>query len=129
MSVVDWNMDHNHTIQAINLKQQPTNLNQMNLTGGDDAGTATPLSSVIDDPNDQTQTFISSFPQMWFTTFAEFEERLKEFESITGTQYNKLKGDKLRDDRPERQTLVYRRLTYACYHYGESRQNENSRNR
>lgn len=127
LSVVDWNMDHNHTVQALNMKPCTIEAGQDLKT--DETELATPELPSVDDPNDQTGAFMNAFPQMWFSTFAEFEERLREFERITGAQYTKWKGDKFRDNRPERGTLVYRRLTYACYHFGESRQNEHSRNR
>ncbi|KAL5960786.1 hypothetical protein TSMEX_011455 [Taenia solium] len=123
LTVVDWNMVHNHLIQGVNLNPK--------VADGElvDKSFPAPLFTSCNNQNDQTELFMEVFPQMWFPIFAEFEEKLKEFERISGTHYNKWKGDKFRANRKERDTLVYRRLTYACYHYGESRQQENSRNR
>ncbi|KAH9280171.1 hypothetical protein ECG_06824 [Echinococcus granulosus] len=123
LTVVDWNMVHNHSIQGVNLNSKAVDGETV------DRNLTTTLLTNCDGQNDQTELFMTVFPQMWFSVFTEFEEKLREFEHISGTHYNKWKGDKFRTNRKERDTLVYRRLTYACYHYGESRQQENSRNR
>ncbi|BHF68735.1 hypothetical protein SprV_0301177600 [Sparganum proliferum] len=116
LTVSDWNMDHNHTVQPRNLM-------------GDDLKT-----EVVDDADcalavPANGEFMAAFPQMWFSTFSEFDTRLKEFEVMSGSQYTKWKGDKFSENHPARDTLVYRRLTYACFHYGESRRRGKHRNR
>uniref|UniRef100_A0A0X3NPQ7 FAR1 domain-containing protein n=1 Tax=Schistocephalus solidus TaxID=70667 RepID=A0A0X3NPQ7_SCHSO len=85
------------------------------------------------DPNDEdgyevrcdlSKEFESSFPVKHFSTYEEFEEQLKKFQTKTKSIYIKRNACRWPSDAPEKQHLVYRRLKIECVHYGQRKRNK-----
>lgn len=80
LHVIAWNMVHNHLPQM--KKTHPS------------SEVGVPIKTThVEHCSDLTHLFLSVFPQIWFLNSSQFERNLKEFERISGIQYEKVKSD------------------------------------
>lgn len=75
-------------------------------------------SDVVATVQDCTEDFLRIFPSMSFSSFAELQAKMDEFQLVTGNRYVKTNTRRLPPGSPAADTLTYSHLVYICYRYG-----------